>query len=406
MERRTGFIVWLVTTVVVAAAGWFVYDRLTSIPYLAGRADPAALLENPELIFEDPGILGSAVEQRVTAAVAACMEEAGLEYRGPVAIEDLDDRYDPATDGYGIAASADPLDIRLSGSLRGERRALYEAALYGTSLADATTASGCAAVGRAELAAAVAELEALPYSIEQLEADALAHPAYVAARAEWSACMAESGYPADSPEQLVADFTDRLAQARGDDARALAEEERAVAAADFACRRQTIDRALDDVAADLAPEFVEANRSQLEELVASEADAGPAITVPDDLGTGDVQVTLLWDGDADLDLYVTDPIGDTVFHGNRSVPSGGQLDRDANAGCAPSDQSVENVFWPESGAPEGAYTISVDHFMQCVDQGPAAFTLIIRVNGREVDRITSTIGPQDAPYTSGFEVRG
>jgi hypothetical protein len=402
MERRTGLIVWLVTTVVVTAAAWFVYERMTAIPYLAGRSDPAALLVRPTLLFEDPGILGSAVERRVTEAVAACMKAAGLDYRGPVAVDDLDDGYDPATDGYGIAAALEPPEIRLSGSLHGERRQLYEAALYGSSLDDAVAVSGCAAVGRAELDAAVAELAALPYSIEQLEADALAHPAYVAAQAEWAQCMADSGYQAESPEQLLADFAARLSQARGDEARALAEEERAVAAADMACRTRTIDRALDDVAVDLAPGFVEANRTQLEDLVGSDAGTGP--TFPEGLGTGDVQVTLLWDGRADLDLFVTDPEQNTVSHANQQVPSGGRLDRDANRYCAQSEESVENVFWPTGGAPAGSYAVRVNLFDLCGDEDPAAFTLIIQVGGRVVDRVTSTLGSSDLPYTTTFEV--
>lgn len=404
MERRTGLLVWLATAVLVAAAAWFAYDRLTSIPYLAGRADPAALLGEPELLFEDPGILGSAVERRVTAAVAACMEDAGLEYRGPVAIDDLDDGYDPVSDGYGIAAGLQNPQIRLSGSIRGERREIYEAALYGTSLADAAGSAGCAAVGRTELAAAVAQIEALPYTIEQLEQDAVNHPVYVAALGDWTACMQESGYPAESPEQLVADFAARLSQVRGDDARALAEEERAVAAADFACRRQTIDRAVDEIAADLAPQFVDANRAQLEELVrAPEGEASP-VSLPENLGTGDVQVTLLWDSDADLDLYVTDPAGDTVYHGNGQVPSGGVLDRDANRSCTPSEESVENVFWPRGGAPGGLYSVEVHFFMECLDRPPTTMTLLIQVGGRVVDRVTTALEPGDDPYRTTFEV--
>jgi hypothetical protein len=403
MQRRTGLLVWLVTTVVVAAAAWFGYDRLTSVPYLAGRPDPAALLTEPELLFEDPGILGSAVERRVTAAVAACMEEAGLDYRGPVAVEDLDEGYDPVVDGYGIAAALETPEIRLSGSIRGERRELYEVALYGDSLADTGGAAGCAAVGRAELAAAVAELEALPYTIEQLEQNALEHPDYLAARADWAACMAERGYPAESPEQLVADFASRLSQAQGEEARALAEEERAVAAADFACRRQTIDRALDDVAADLAPEFVEANRTQLEELVRAPEDEDSPVSLPENLGTGDVQVTLLWDTDADLDLYVTDPGGDTVFHANAEVPSGGVLDRDANRYCTPSEESVENVFWPTGAAPGGSYVAEVRLFSICQDQQAPTFQLIVQVDGRVAEQVTATLEPSGGPYRVTFE---
>lgn len=75
------------------------------------------------------------------------------------------------------------------------------------------------------------------------------------------------------------------------------------------------------------------------------------------VGTGDLQVSLSWDTTADIDLYVTEPSGNTIYFGNRANSStGGQLDVDDTNGYGP-----ENIFW-DNGAPSGTYLIEVDHF--------------------------------------------
>ena len=63
------------------------------------------------------------------------------------------------------------------------------------------------------------------------------------------------------------------------------------------------------------------------------------------LGTGDVQATLSWDHEADMDLHLFDPDGEEIYYGNDTSASGGTLDHDANVGCGLPD-AVENIFWP------------------------------------------------------------
>lgn len=101
------------------------------------------------------------------------------------------------------------------------------------------------------------------------------------------------------------------------------------------------------------------------------------------LGTGDIQVTLRWTSNDDLDLAVTDPAGDVVAFFNRSVPSQGQLDVDANAGCADQTNSpIENIFWPPGGAPQGQYNIEVNLFSRCNEsRSPIRFNLTVLVQG-------------------------
>ncbi|MEM9089768.1 MAG: hypothetical protein AAGC93_13595 [Cyanobacteria bacterium P01_F01_bin.53] len=94
------------------------------------------------------------------------------------------------------------------------------------------------------------------------------------------------------------------------------------------------------------------------------------------LQTGDVQVTLRWDTADDLDLFVRDPFNEEVSYFNPEVPSGGQLDVDANAGCAERMGSpVENIFWPTGGGAPGDYVVTVDLFSYCGAEVPINFTL-------------------------------
>lgn len=86
-------------------------------------------------------------------------------------------------------------------------------------------------------------------------------------------------------------------------------------------------------------------------------------------GYGDIQVTLTWNNTSDLDLYVTDPFGETISYTNVTSGSGGQLDVDDVDGYGP-----ENIFWLTGTAPLGSYAVAVDHF-----DGPSPATFQVRV---------------------------
>jgi hypothetical protein len=66
------------------------------------------------------------------------------------------------------------------------------------------------------------------------------------------------------------------------------------------------------------------------------------------VGTGQVQVSVQWDGDSDVDLHVMDPNGDEVYWDNTSVASGGQLDLDSNANCDLDHVRNENITWSKA----------------------------------------------------------
>jgi len=122
------------------------------------------------------------------------------------------------------------------------------------------------------------------------------------------------------------------------------------------------------------------------------------------LQTGDVQVTLRWDTDADLDLYVVDPSGDEVSFFNPQVASAGKLDVDANAGCAEKMAApVENIFWPEGEGMPGSYTARVEYFTGCSQAGPVDFTLSILTHG-EVQSHTGSVSEAEKNASFPFSL--
>ena len=96
-----------------------------------------------------------------------------------------------------------------------------------------------------------------------------------------------------------------------------------------------------------------------------------------EVGTGDLQVTLSWNVDSDVDLYVVDPSGEEIYYSNRRSRSGGELDLDSNAGCEIDGIRNENITWPTGLAPRGVYTVRVNYWSSC---GVAATDYTVRVN--------------------------
>jgi hypothetical protein len=102
------------------------------------------------------------------------------------------------------------------------------------------------------------------------------------------------------------------------------------------------------------------------------------------LGTGDVQITLVWEDANDLDLRVTDPFGNIITYDHPTSPTGGELDVDANAICEinVSSSPRENVFWPVGRAPRGEYRVRVEYFFPCTHPSmPTHYSVVVRVDG-------------------------
>lgn len=102
-------------------------------------------------------------------------------------------------------------------------------------------------------------------------------------------------------------------------------------------------------------------------------------------GSGDVRISLMWNNQNDLDLHVVDPRGEEIYYQHRTAHSGGLLDIDMNASSPLRSPAVENVFWPERGAPVGTYKVFVNHYRQHDRANETAFTVRILVRGRTAD---------------------
>jgi len=99
-------------------------------------------------------------------------------------------------------------------------------------------------------------------------------------------------------------------------------------------------------------------------------------------GYGDVQVTLTWNNEADLDLHIFDPDNNEIYWMNPSSPSGGVLDYDDIDGFGP-----ENIYWPNGEAPSGIYTVLVHHYPWEEKPQSAGFTVLINAFGH-VEKFT------------------
>ena len=123
-----------------------------------------------------------------------------------------------------------------------------------------------------------------------------------------------------------------------------------------------------------------------------------------EVGTGDLQVTLSWDVDSDVDLHVVDPSGEEIYYRNRRSRSGGELDLDSNAACDIDGIRNENITWPTGLAPRGVYTVRVNYWDSC---GAAATNYTVRVNNSGDSRTfsgTLTGGGNGGGSGSGIEV--
>jgi hypothetical protein len=107
--------------------------------------------------------------------------------------------------------------------------------------------------------------------------------------------------------------------------------------------------------------------------------------------SGDVQISLIWDGGNDLDLHCVGPDGYDIYSATRDSPSptGGRMDIDANAACYAPEKTlptVENIYWPSGSAPKGTYRVSVEGFERCPgghDETP--FRVSILANGQRLE---------------------
>jgi hypothetical protein len=113
------------------------------------------------------------------------------------------------------------------------------------------------------------------------------------------------------------------------------------------------------------------------------------------VGTGVVQVSVSWNTNADVDLYVVEPGGEEIYYGHRTSATGGELDLDSNVGCAAGPQN-ENITWTDT-APSGSYAVRVNYFSDCT-HASTNYVVTVRRDGQQPQTYTGTL---NAPGLGG-----
>ena len=155
----------------------------------------------------------------------------------------------------------------------------------------------------------------------------------------------------------------------------------------------------------LAPDFPQ-GAFTIQLAASSEAGVGAPVTTDliavDDVPESDLVVELAWDGRADLDVHLVDPLGHEAWadEPNTHKPpgpgeppenplaylEGGRLDHDANKDCHRDGRPRERILWSRVDAdrfgveyvppPPGLYTVRVDTRALCGDAA-AAWSLTV-----------------------------
>ncbi len=123
--------------------------------------------------------------------------------------------------------------------------------------------------------------------------------------------------------------------------------------------------------------------------------------------SGQIQITLAWAGGADIDMYVTDPAGETISYSHTQAASGGHLDQDARGACRPNqpNNTIENVFWNSPQPPSGSYQVALHYWGECnSNAGPTTTTLSIAVGGQIIGAYNYTLAPNQRVTVATFNI--
>lgn len=119
-------------------------------------------------------------------------------------------------------------------------------------------------------------------------------------------------------------------------------------------------------------------------------------------GTGNLQVSLSWDIDNDIDLHLVQPNGEEIYYANDESSTSGLLDIDSNAGCFLDGVRNENITYGDDAVVlAGDYIVRVDFYDECVFGGAETnFSVITYLEGNIV-ATSSGSNPFTGSFTSG-----
>lgn len=105
-----------------------------------------------------------------------------------------------------------------------------------------------------------------------------------------------------------------------------------------------------------------------------------------DAAFGIMQVTCEWDQLVDIDLYLQEPNGDTVYYDNPVSGNLGYLDMDSNPFCWLDSVNAETITYDENAVVEaGTYRVLMRYLSNCDVQGPVEYTITVVFEGDTIN---------------------
>ncbi|MFN8378501.1 MAG: PPC domain-containing protein [Anaerolineae bacterium] len=134
----------------------------------------------------------------------------------------------------------------------------------------------------------------------------------------------------------------------------------------------------------------------------TESDSGLPADFTANLTPGSLQILLVWNTPADLQLLVRDPGGDAVFDDVPQIASGGRLGAQGNVQCRTSEGAPYSyIYWPQETQPRaGSYEVEVWYQNPCGTAQPTTFNLYVLYQGEQVFATTEQLLPDERFLTS------
>ncbi len=100
------------------------------------------------------------------------------------------------------------------------------------------------------------------------------------------------------------------------------------------------------------------------------------------VGTGQLQVSLSFDNEKDVDLHLIEPNGEKIYYGHRRSENGGELDLDSNPACSIDGVNNENIYYKEGAFVEpGEYKVYAVMYKNCDASIATNYVVSVYYNG-------------------------